>query len=608
MHTIKIHSDGHTTEYMAATNENLLQFLRKNEVTLESPCNGSGTCGKCKVRVTAANLQPPTTSEIRLLGNQSVSEGFRLSCAFSIQSDMDVYIPDQTASARIITEGMQRSIEHLPIVTKKNLRVDKPDLEDQRSDLDRIMNHAVSSWNTPTLEVIKNLPKILRQENYNITLVSAENQLLSVEAGDTTGKLYGVAIDIGTTTIAAYLLDLSTGRRICVNSLLNPQKIYGADVISRIKHTIDTPDGLDQLSKLVTDAINVSISALCMQTGINPWDIYAVTLAGNTTMLHLLMNISPRNLASAPFVPAFTGRLTVQAKELEILINPSGIVCVLPAVSAYIGADTVAAVLSTGMAIDEGVSLLIDIGTNGEMVLGSRSSLTACSAAAGPAFEGANIRNGMGSVNGAISSVSLEQGIRFTTIGDTKPIGICGSGLVDLLAQLLRAGIIDETGRLDMEWSPADPAQAALAGRLTTLDGINSFLLCKSEETLTGNAIALTQKDIREFQNAKAAIAAGIQVMLKETGIGYDQIEKVYLAGGLGSSINTDSALTIGLIPGELQGKILSVGNAAGQGAVEALLNKESLVFTDTIQAAIRYIELSANKAFNDFYIDCMMF
>lgn len=585
MFKVKVFVNDNTYEYMVQENQNLLQLLRKSGIMVESPCNGNGTCGKCKVKI---------------------DNVYTLSCNYFIQSDIEVYIDSLNNSAKIVTEGNQRSLDITPIVAKSNLNIDKPDLSNQIADYERVLGE--SNLGNAPLSLIRSIPFALREKDFNVTLVTSGSDIISVEAGDTTGALYGVAIDIGTTTIAAYLVDLSSGKRVCVNSLLNPQKIYGADVISRIKHTMDNEAGLDELNKLIIDIINICISTLCMQARIEVKSIYAVTIVGNTTMLHLILKVPPRNIASAPFIPAFTSAVTVQAENLGITINHSGIVCVLPSVSAYIGADTVAAVLSTGMAQQRSISLLIDIGTNGEIVLGNENALYSCSSAAGPAFEGANIRNGMGSVMGAVSRISLEQGISVSTIGDAKPIGICGTGIVDAVAQMLRVGIIDETGRIDMEWEPTLPEQTELATRLANVDGINAFVLYNSSETATGREIAITQKDIREIQNAKAAIAAGIHVLVKQAGISFDDIENVYLAGGFGSYIDIENALGIGLIPMKLKGKIVTVGNAAGQGAIEALINSGCMALAKEIGKKMKYIELSSSKDFNDLYIDCMMF
>lgn len=606
MFKVKVHANKKTVEFQVSGDYSLLYHLRNNGIFIDSHCSGNGTCGKCRIKVISPSTEA-SAKEIELLGLSAAKEGYRLACKVFIKTDLEVSLEDtQNTPARIITEGIQRGIALKPLVSKVCLTLEKPGLSDQRDDLSRLTSDTVHGL--VDLAMLRRLPSVLREKGYIATIVSFAAKPLTLEPGDTSRELYGVAVDIGTTTIACYLFDLTTGKKLSVNSLLNPQKIYGADVISRIKHTMDFAEGLEQLQSLVINAINTGIGLMCTQTGISSDGIYAITLAGNTTMLHLLLGVNPGHIAAAPFTPVFTSKINLQARELGISINPSGLVCVLPSVSAYIGADTVAAVLSTGMSEQADISLLIDIGTNGEIVLGNKDFLYACSSAAGPAFEGASIRNGTGSITGAISGISLTQGLHCSTIGDSSPIGICGTGIVDALAQLLEVGIVDETGRIDTGWKAHDPALAALAGRITPVDGINAFVLYSEKETLTGRDIAVTQKDIRELQNAKAAIAAGIHVLVREAGISFEAIRNVYLAGGFGSYINIESALKIGLLPEALRGKIVTVGNAAGQGAIEVLLSKACLHTAENISKNIKYVELSASKTFNEFYIECMMF
>ncbi len=583
---------------IAEKGQNLLELLRNEHIAINSPCNGNGTCGKCKVRIMSGHLPNASQNEIKVLGAEAIEAGYRLSCGYEVQSDVELALENDNSQAQIVTEGKQRAIAFLPIVTKENITLEKPDLSCQKADYERVIDGSLVG--SPNIKLIRELPDIIREKDYNISLIKMGTKLLGVEAGDTSKELYGVAVDIGTTTIATYLIDLSNGQRLCVHSGLNTQKVFGADVISRIKHSNENQAGLKEMHDLIINQINTSIEAMCKEVNIARTSIYAIILVGNTTMMHFLLKVSAKNIAVAPFIPAITSMLNLNAIELGININQFGIACILPSVSAYIGADTVAAVLSTGMHQKEEISLLIDIGTNGEIALGNKDVLYACSSAAGPAFEGANIRNGIGSVKGAINSISLQTGINFTTIGNAEPIGICGTGIVDAVAQMLEVGLIDETGRIDEDWEPETDEQSCLAKNLSVINNMNALVI--------SGDIAITQKDIRELQNAKAAIAAGINVLVKQSGISFSNIKNVYLAGGFGTYINIDSALKIGLIPSELRDKIQSVGNAAGQGAIEGLLSLDSLNQTNTISEKIIYIELSSSKAFNDFYIDCMMF
>ncbi len=586
-------------ESIAEKGRNLLEHLREAHFSINAPCNGNGTCGKCKVKIQAGYLPPATENEKKILGADAVEDGCRLSCSCCVQADMEILLEEVNLQAQIVTEGRQRTIELMPIVTKERVTLEKPGLSCQTGDFERVAGYAAEAEIT-NLQLIRRIPEIIREKDFDVSMIKMGDRLLGIEAGNTLERQYGVAVDIGTTTIAAYLIDLSKGKRLCVQSALNPQKIFGADVISRIKHTIEAESGLEEMQDLIINAINNCIKAMCEEVNISSTSIYAITLVGNTTMQHFLLGVPARNIAAAPFIPAVTSMININSKELGIEINQFGIACILPSVSAYIGADTVAAVLSTGMHMQEEIALLIDIGTNGEIVLGNRDELYACSSAAGPAFEGANIRNGIGSIQGAINSISLQTGVEFTTIGNAKPIGICGTGIVDGVAQMLEVGVIDETGRIDDEWEPGSPELAVIQKNIITIDKHSAFAI--------DGDIAITQKDIRELQNAKAAIAAGINVLVKESGIDFTDIKNVYLAGGFGTYINIDSALKIGLIPAQLRGRIQAVGNAAGQGAIEALISKDSLSQAKIISQRIKYIELSSSKAFNDLYIDCMMF
>ena len=363
---------------------------------------------------------------------------------------------------------------------------------------------------------------------------------------------------------------------------------------------------------LIIDCINKIIDTFEKNNGVSHEDIYLMVFAGNTTMMHFLLNLQAKYIAVSPFIPVTTKMQKVKPSELNININNSGLVVVLPCVSAYIGADTVAAILSSNMNNSDETCLLIDIGTNGEIVLGNKDWMYSCSTAAGPAFEGANIQYGVGGIKGAIDKISFGEKLEFHTIGSEKAIGICGSGIVDAIAGMLDKGIIDETGRiLDKSEYESDSNTMSndYLDRLVQLDGMNAFIIARQEETAINSDIVITQKDVRELQNAKAAIAAGIKILIKQAGINPSDIKKVYLAGGFGNYINISSAFKIGLLPSELDSeKVVSIGNAAGAGAVLGLLSKHNLSETEMIKNKVKYIELSALVDFVDEYVNCMFF
>lgn len=606
-YTVNIHKNGNAKTVAADEGANLLEFLRNNEVSIESPCGGKGTCGKCAVK--AGGLQKsPTERERALLGAEKLDKGYRLTCSNSITSDMDVY-PDGDIGmeASIITGGKKRDVLLEPIVRKQYIELTVPTLADQVPDVERIMAASDQLLTGVDIHLLQGLAGVLRSTGYKVTLVSINGKLIAVEAGDSTHKLYGAAIDIGTTTVAAYLYDLNTGECEAISSMLNPQRKFGADVISRISYTMKSKENTMEMQCMITDCINELISQLVQKAGITFEDIYACVFTGNTTMLHFLMGLDAANMAVSPFIPVTTNLQYFSSKALGIVINEQGVGVAFPSVSAYVGGDTVAAILSSGIYEEDEVSLLVDIGTNGEIVLGCKEWLLACSTAAGPAFEGANIRNGVGGISGAIDSVGNAPAFKYTTIGNANPVGICGSGIIDAIARLLDAEVIDETGRLADE-DEADQLGQGYNDRLIMVDGVRAFILAEEGENGSAAQIVITQKDIRELQNAKAAIAAGIDTLIQLSGKSRDAVKKVYLAGGFGSSIHIESAIKIGLLPSSLQNRIEAIGNASGTGAAEGLLSFSMLMLSEKLKLKIKYIELSASSAFVEKYVDNMFF
>jgi len=631
IHTVKVHNNNNINMFTVESGKNLLDFLRENSLYVSTPCGGQGTCGKCRVKVKGL-MKEPSEKEKTLLKSLGDANDLRLACYNTVEADIEVYLGYSDKEASIVTEGIEKNIDIAPLLGKKSLKLDVPDINDQKSDVDRIIE-AISLFSTKdsgiassivsgtdksvdyitmeSLETIRELPKIIRKD-YIVTVISYEGKIIGVEQGNTEDKNYGVAVDIGTTTIAAYLYDLKTGNKLDVYSTLNPQGKYGADVLSRIEYTNKSSSNQLEMHKIIIDSLNKIIGIFEQNNGILREYIYSIVFAGNTTMMHFLMDLPARYLALSPFIPVTTRMYKVKSSELGININKSGLAIVLPCVSAYIGADTVAAVLSSNMNKSDEIYLLIDIGTNGEIVLGNKDWMYSCSTAAGPAFEGANIQYGVGGIKGAIDKVNFTDKLEYHTIGSEKALGICGSGIVDAVAGMLEKGIIDETGRFidKTEYSPEnDSLGRDYIERLEEIDGMNSFILARREETEINSNIIITQKDVRELQNAKAAIAAGIKVLIKQAGVIGEDIKKVCLAGGFGNYINISSAFKIGLLPSDLNEKnVVSIGNAAGAGAIEGLLSKYNLDEMETIKNKIKYVELSAMVDFVDEYVNCMFF
>lgn len=577
---------------MAQHGENLLTLLIREGFAPDAPCGGNGTCGKCRVKLSP----PPAASpkQTHSLSPEQVKEGVRLACQCQVEENCTITLHPH-ANALISTEGIFRDVPLNPHVWQRFVCLSHPTIEDQRS-LERRLCEALETSVPLSAAMLSLLEKCVRvQENVLVTLW--EDEIIDIAPGDTVPSSYGIAVDIGTTTVCAYLYNLARGTSIGLTSALNAQRSFGADVISRIDYTLKHADGLDQLHQLICTQVSHMSAELCSRFKIDPKDVHMITLAGNTTMMHLLAGISPKGIAASPFIPVFTQSRILPAQDIGIFINPHCRAYLLGSISAYVGADTVAAMVSCSMDKRK-KALLIDIGTNGEIVLNTGDRLISCSTAAGPAFEGAHIRCGVGGVEGAISSVKwTNAGLQFATIGKKDPIGICGSGIVSLLALLLELGVVDETGRM----VDADELEAeAVQQRLVEIDGQNAFVLNEN--------IVFTAKDVREVQLAKAAIAAGVQTLLDEAGMDVAALDVIYLAGGFGSYVDRESACKIGLLPEAGKDKIIVCGNAAGSGAATVLCSKEAGQYAAGLQQSCQYIELSSSASFQQHYMDCMIF
>ena len=581
---MKIIVNGRTLDVAAGQDGNLYELLNRLGFHLDAPCGGGGRCGKC--RVTIVNGGQPTDGEIDLLDPGSIRDGIRLACATAVFDGMEVRF-EQTDErlAHIVTAGNSVQYDFDPPVKEVGVELAPPQLSDQTADLERLCAALGVKTLQPARETLRALPGVLRQGGWKVSAVIRGGMLLDLNPKN----LCGVAADVGTTTLATYLLDLRSGAELAVASSLNPQRKFGDDVISRCDYA--RSGGLDELQKLVAAEINRLVESMCAQARVNREDVFQVTAAGNTVMMHLLAGISPENIAQSPFIPAWTSSFDFQAVELGLELNRSAVVSLLPCVAGYVGADTTAAMLAAGMREDGDTVLLIDIGTNGEIALSASGRLFACSTAAGPAFEGAQISCGMGGVTGAISQVKMDRGIQYRTIGGAVASGICGSGLLDLIAGFLDVGAIDETGRIAAEGAP--PGVEIVDGKLAVDKARGIFV---------------TQRDVREVQLAKGAIAAGVEVLLREAGIVASDIRHVYLAGGFGSFMDKRSAGRIGLIPPELVQRTSAIGNGSGAGAKAALLSKAAMAEAERLAQAVRYVELSVRQDFQDAFVDKMMF
>jgi uncharacterized 2Fe-2S/4Fe-4S cluster protein (DUF4445 family) len=576
---------------------------------IDSTCGGRGTCGKCRVRL-IEGAGAVTEADHRYLSADELTEGWRLSCRMPVHGDCVAEVPRLMTSPKAALLGYGQHVLLDPNVLKIHLQLETPTLEDQRSDLARLTTALDDEGHEVRVDpaVWRAMPLILRASDFDITVVLVGDELIAIEPGDTTGWAYGLALDIGTTTVVGAILNLKTGAVEAVKSALNAQASYGADVISRASHTMLEPDGLTQLTDLIVGTINDLVGQLSELSGVRRDHIYETVVVGNATMLHLLLGIHPEPISVAPFIPTIEEAVVVPASFIGLKLHPQARVSTLPHLGAYVGADIVAGVLATGVARnkDGKIRLYIDVGTNGEIVLGSVERSVSTAAPAGPAFEGAQILNGMRASDGAIEGVRIGEDVTLQIIGgDLTPVGICGSGLVDAVAELVQAGLVDASGRL---MRPDDAAAAgqppALVERLVTLDsGVRAFRLSDAKSN-----IILTQPDIRALQFAKGAIAAGVNVLLAEMGITADDLHEVLLGGSFGSYINPTSARAIGLVPWVPVERIVAVGNAAGEGAKISLLSFREREAAKRLPEFIEYLELSNRPEFNDIFMEVLAF
>ena len=553
----------------------LLEAQRLAGLQPDAPCGGQGKCGKC-----LADL-------VWEKGREEVK-----ACQYRVTSNLRVETREKTRAHAILTEGFQRAIPLNPVIRAGFITFRKLRLGEALSQWERILEALKETFGDsmqdlqPDLKLCSSLYDRLGKTN-TWFVVLGDQKILSMTEEKV--PVYGAAVDIGTTSVVGYLLDMTTGKTLAAESRINPQAQYGADVIMRSDYAMQ--HGTEILSGCIRSCLAEILQALAEDQGIRTEDIYGVSAVGNTCMHHLLLNISPGSLSHAPYNPAIRQQLTIPGRDCGLPIHENGQLILLPNIAGFVGADTMGCLLSTRPDQSSEMTLMIDIGTNGEMVLGNKNRLLTCSTAAGPAFEGAKIECGMRGAAGAVDHVSYENGtFSYTTVGGGKAVGLCGSGLIDLTAALLQAGLIDESGYLDLP------------------DGSSRFILVPETESGNGKPVYLSQKDVREVQLAKAAIAAGIILLCKNMKITLAKIDRVYIAGAFGNYMDADSACTIGLIPKELRQKIMPIGNAAGEGAKIAILNRKELLESQALSQHISFVELAASPEFQDCFVDQLEF
>jgi len=564
-----------------------------NGIAIDSTCGGHGTCKKCRVRVDSGAV-PVSELDTRAFSSDELAAGWRLACRAQANGDLVVDVPPLVTRPKAATVGVGRQVILHPALQKRYLELDEPTLSDQRSDIQRVLDAIDDLELRVEPGAFRNLPRVLRESDFHVTAVVVDELLVDVEPGDTTGRCHAIAFDLGTTTVVATLLDVGTGTPVAVASMLNKQQPFGADVISRISATMLDPDALGRLRGLAGETLQELAAEVCEQGDVAAEEVYEVALVGNATMTELALGIDPEPVGVAPFIMAAQSYPDMPAAELGLELHPRARATILPALGAYVGGDIVAGLLATGMSRDKRLRLFIDVGTNCEVALGSAEQIVCTAAPAGPAFEAAQIRCGMRAADGAIEVVRLrDDDVELEVIGGVEPVGLCGSGLVDAVAELVRVGVLDHSGRFVDE-------PPVLADRLGKVGEERVFHLAEG--------VYLSQRDVRELQFAKAAIATGWKLLVEELEIDEKEIQQVLLAGSFGSYLSPASAVRIGLVPKLALPRIVSAGNVAGEGAKMALLSIQERHAAAALLEEVVYVELSDRTDFNDRFVEQLAF
>ncbi|GAA0177813.1 ASKHA domain-containing protein [Clostridium sediminicola] len=571
------------------SNMNLLSNLLKNDIKMESPCGGKGICGKCKIKILSGSSLP-SQQDNKFFTEEELKLGYRLACTCFPSEDITIQLDKNYSESYEIltTEKIQEindndfriMIHEVPI---------KDDLLEKTNNITSYIDNYLGSKFQYSLSSLNKISNLLKKDINTISSLFVKTSRKKViDISDKTIYSYGVSIDIGTTTLALSLINMTNGKIINNYSIINPQQKFGYDVISRIQYASEHEQNLNFISDTIITTLDDSIRKLLTLSKVDRDYLDCVAIAGNTTMIQLLLSLDSFSISVSPFTMVTDCTMALTYREVFNNKYIDAEVFLLPAVAAYVGGDITSGIYTTEMYKDDKISILLDIGTNGEMVIGNKDSLMCAATAAGPAFEGAKIKHGIGGVKGAISAVSLSNKT-IETIGDKAPIGICGTGVVDIVSEFIDNEIIDETGYLEPEY----------------LDENEEFFIAKDSK---GNNISFTQNDVREIQLAKSAILSGIEVLVESYGIDYSQVDKIYLAGGFGTKLHMNQAINIGLIPKELKEKIIPIGNSSLDGAIKFLLNKNAFTHLNNIIQKTNYIELSLNPDFNNKFVENMIF
>jgi uncharacterized 2Fe-2S/4Fe-4S cluster protein (DUF4445 family) len=590
----------------------ILRAAHAYGIDIDAVCGGRGRCTSCRVKFVAGTVPPPTLGDRVQLGDDLVREGYRLACQCAVTEPITVETapPLDERSFQILGAGAAPSRPGFKIdagVTKQVVRVALPREEHhQTSDVEQLLAAVGAREADVPTSVLAALPQALREDGGEVTVTTFAGRLLAVERGDTAAMKFGLAIDIGTTTVVSTLIELESGEQLASISSLNPQAVFGGDLMSRIAFAQFNPGNLRKLHTRIVGLLNQHVEHLARESGVLPKWIYKVVVVGNTCMHHLLLGIDPSWVGLAPYAPVMRHAVVLPARELFLKVAPEARVCLLPLVAGFVGADAVAVALATRIHDGDALRIAVDIGTNGEVLLGSRERLWACSAPAGPALEGGQIRHGMRGARGAIDRVSVDGDLHLHTIGEAEALGICGSGLIDLVAGLLEAGVIDWQGLIRVE--DRDRLPAALRARVTMRGEERTVIVARPGEAGAPREIVLTQDDVRQVQLAKGAIASGIAMLQRVAGVGPEVIAELMLAGGFGNYLSIASAQRIGLIPALPRGEVRYVGNAAALGAQLCLLSEGERALAERVAERIEHISLATHPEFEEVFVDAMNF
>lgn len=601
MYQVTLHPQLETFHVQAQ--QTLFDALVENGLCIESPCGGKGTCGKCKVTIIAGNLPEPSAEEYHHLSAQELASNIRLSCQFVPTGDITInLVQGGNENHQVLRDGFIPEFDQHPHISKQVYQQQSTLLQHHRSCLDMISESLDISpiFDQPLL--LQSYRNIHGRKQF--TGVYADKGLIGLEAGDTRDHTYGLAIDIGTTTVVVSLIDLNDGREIDSATDLNPQKINGQDVLSRIDFARKAVNGLNILQQGIIDCLNTIIETLCAANQVQKENIYDIAVAANTTMLHLLLGVDPTPLGKAPYVPVFTRQQSLSAAACGLQVSPFARLYCLPGVSGYIGADIVAGVNVCGLAHNPGNVLFLDIGTNGEIVLSTGDSLYACACAAGPALEGMNISCGMLAGEGAVERVQItDDNIHLQVIGSSRPKGLCGSGVIEAISEIARVGLIGKTGRLKSKDDVLQDDKLSGLSRFIEENGKKRKLVLDP-----ANHIVVTQSDIRQVQLAKGAILSGILALLHQLEMSPEDLDEIVISGQFGRHLHVDSLVGLGLIPYELRKKVTYIGNSSRTGALMCLLSTEKRKEVERLARTIKHFELTMLKDYEKLFSRCLKF